>query len=72
MRQTLKHPYLSIYKHKHLTGSNLILLDINLFRLNIFYLYTVYIELHIKTYNDIQYANRIQVKVFRLMRICNT
>ena len=38
--------------------------------LNIFYLYTLYIEQHIKTYNTIQYTNGIQKKVFRLKRIC--
>ena len=32
------------------------------FGLNIFYLYTLYIEQHIKTYNDIQYTNGIQKK----------
>ena len=41
-----------------------------LFGLNIFYLYTLYIEQHIKTYNNIQYTNGIQKKVFRLIRIC--
>ena len=40
------------------------------FGLNIFYLYTLYIEQHIKTYNNIQYTNGIQKKVFRLIRIC--
>ena len=30
------------------------------FGLNIFYLYTLYIEQHIKTYNNIQYTNGIQ------------
>ena len=35
-----------------------------------FYLYTLYIEQHIKTYNNIQYTNGIQKKVFRLIRIC--
>ena len=38
--------------------------------LNIFYLYTLYIEQHIKTYNNIQYTNGIQKKVLRLIRIC--
>ena len=38
--------------------------------LNIFYLYTLYIEQHIKTYNNIQYTNGIQKKLFRLIRIC--
>ena len=38
--------------------------------LNIFYLYTLYIEQHIKTYNNIQYTNGIQKKVFRLILIC--
>ena len=38
--------------------------------LNIFYLYTLYIEQHIKTYKNIQYTNGIQKKVFRLIRIC--
>ena len=36
----------------------------------IFYLFTLYIEQHIKTYNNIQYTNGIQKKVFRLIRIC--
>ena len=36
----------------------------------IFYLYTLYIEQHIKTYNNIQYTNGIQKKVFRLILIC--
>ena len=40
------------------------------FGLNIFYLYTLYIEQHIKTYINIQYTNGIQKKVFRLIRIC--
>ena len=40
------------------------------FGLNIFYLYTLYIEQHIKTYNNIQYTNGIQKKVSRLIRIC--
>ena len=31
--------------------------------LNIFYLYTLYIEQHIKTYNNIQFTNEIQKKV---------
>ena len=35
-----------------------------------FYLYTLYTEQHIKTYNNIQYTNGIQKKVFRLIRIC--
>ena len=35
--------------------------------LNIFDLYTLYIEQHIKTYNNIQYTNGIQKKVFRLI-----
>ena len=34
------------------------------FGLNIFYLYTLYIEQHIKTHNNIQYTNGIQKKVF--------
>ena len=38
--------------------------------LNIFYLYTLYIEQHIKTYKNIQYTNGIQKKVFRLLLIC--
>ena len=37
---------------------------------NIFYLHTLYIEQHIKTYNNIQYTNGIQKKVFRLIQIC--
>ena len=43
-----------------------------MFGLNIFYLYTLYtlyIEQHINTYNNIQYTNGIQKKVFRLIRI---
>ena len=35
--------------------------------LNIFHLYTLYIEKHINTYNNIQFSNWIQKKVFRLM-----
>ena len=38
--------------------------------LNIFYLYTLYREQHIKIYINIQYTNGIQKKVFRLIRIC--
>ena len=30
----------------------------------------MYIEQHIKKYNNIHYTNGIQKKVFRLMRIC--
>ena len=41
------------------------------FGLNIFYLYTLNIEQHIKTNNNIQYTNGIQKKVFRLIRICD-
>ena len=37
---------------------------------NIFYLYTLYIEHHIKTYNNIQYTNGIQKKGSRRIRIC--
>ena len=37
--------------------------------LNIFYLYTLYREQHIKTYSNIQFTNGIQKKVFRLIRI---
>ena len=40
------------------------------FGLDIFYLYTLYREQHIKTYNNIQHTNGIQKKVFRLIRIC--
>ena len=32
------------------------------FGLSIFYLYTMYIEQHIKTYNNIQFTNGIQKK----------
>ena len=46
------------------------LISYKMFGLNIFYLYTLYIEQHIKTYNNIQYTNGIQKKVFRLIRIC--
>ena len=42
----------------------------NTLGLNIFYLYTLYIEQHIKTYNNIQYTNGIQKKVFRRIRNC--
>ena len=35
--------------------------------LNIFYLYTLYIEQHIKTHNNIQYTNEIQKKVFYVL-----
>ena len=48
----------------------MILFRFTLFGLNIFYLYTMYIEQHIKTYKNIQYTNGIQKKVFRLIRIC--
>ena len=41
-----------------------------LFGLNLFYLYTLFREQHIKTYSNIQYTNGIQKKVFRLIRIC--
>ena len=44
-------------------------LSYHLVGLNIFYLYTLYIEQHIKTDNNIQYTNGIQKKVFRLVRI---
>ena len=39
------------------------------FGLNIFYLYSLHIEQHIKKYNNIQYTNGIQKKVFRYIRI---
>ena len=38
--------------------------------LNLFYLYTLYIEQHIKTCNNKQYTNGIQKKVIRLIQIC--
>ena len=37
---------------------------INTVGLNIFYLYTLYIEQQFKTYNNIRYTNGIQKKVF--------
>ena len=40
------------------------------FALNIFHLYTLYIEQHINAYNNIQYTNGIQKLVLRFIRIC--